>query len=124
MRNALCHLSISAVSLQQGASFVITLGKLLICHQWMMSWAGRSKRLHRRGMNEEGDRGEGGGGTRVADSLALHRHSNLWSVNYPCLAQLSDRGPSSPWPLSSAPVTPRPSLLLLPHTTPSYPCSC
>lgn len=59
MRNSLCHLSISAVSLQQGASFVITLVKLLICHQWMMSWAGRSKRLHRRGMNEDRDGGAG-----------------------------------------------------------------
>lgn len=61
MRNAFCHLSISTVSLQQGASFVITLVKLLICHQWMMSWAGRNKRSHRQGMNEERDRAAEGG---------------------------------------------------------------
>lgn len=130
MRNALCHLSISAVSLQQGASFVITLVKLLICHQWMMRWAGRSKRLHRRGMNEEV-----GGHFYQRKCPRSQLYMNRDGKPRPtasCLIIILTCGQSIiPVLLSSpieGPLLPGPSAQhssrFLPHTTPSHPYSC
>lgn len=119
MRNALCHLSISAASLQQGASFVITLVKLLICHPSMMRWADRSKRLHRRRMNEEG----GGGGFNQRECLRRQLYINRDGESRPtawrfiiiltCGQSIIRILLSSPWPVSSAPPP------FLPQPTPT-----
>lgn len=139
MRNALCHLSISAVSLQHGASFVITLVKLLICHQrmmrlaevkgyiasvwvwWVCVWRGGGGQFYQREWMRSQLYMNRGRKPRPTASLfiiiltcgqSIIRHT-----------QLSDWGPSTPKPISSTqqslpPATPSPPLP--PHTQP-YP---
>lgn len=104
------------VSLKQGTSSLITLVKLLICHQLMMRWAGTSKRLRWRALSV---RMWGGGAflskRGTAARLAWHdeefkHQGQQWhssssavprSLNYPHLAptsdfQLSERRSASP----------------------------
>lgn len=97
--------SAGGVSLKQGTSSLITLVKLLICHQLMMRWAGTSKRLRWRALSVW----MWGGGAFLSKRgtpvwLALHdeefKHQDRqWrssssavprSLNYPHLAPTSD----------------------------------
>lgn len=104
--------SAGGVSLKQGTSSLITLVKLLICHQLMMRWAGTSKKLRWRALSvwmcggHSYQRGE-----RLASHDEEFKHQGRqWrgsssavprSLNYPHLAptldfRLSERRSASP----------------------------